>query len=131
MDKLTIEIAMKYMFARIYQYDIETGKKVSDYKNIQDLMLYHTNYHNIPELLGYDSLLAFCKLQLRKLESLTEEEKKYISDLYYFPDQKIYLQIPEIKIILNLNFKNIIDQLRKWNIDIDGLIESGVAEEVR
>jgi len=128
MDKqvLTLEIAMKYMFAKVINYFDK-----------------FTRYENILEFLVEQDYQLICnyQLQLRKLSSLTEEEKQFLMnmsvnfyeilyDLFDFKtaDELIIaiLEICSFELITA-----VIDQLRKWNIDIDNLIQSGVAEEVR
>lgn len=125
MDKLTLEIAMKYMFARIkcegeiYEFtQIDLWEKrllVRDKKTSEYVWKY----------------IDDCKLQLRKLESLTDEEKKHIEDLLCDDRSR------GIKIIgyAEAEVRDVFDYLRSISIKIDegeeGTWFEYVAEEVR
>jgi len=115
-NKLTLEIAMKYPNARIIRRSSITNKVVGKFDNIMDWICKHTS--GIQEYYG-ESFEANCKLQLRKLESLTEEEENERDKLY---DEGMLKQY---------GGRLVTDYLRSISVDIDGLIESGVAEEVR
>ncbi len=69
------------------------------------------------------------KLQLRPIESLTEEEKSILRE-----DYGINFSLGGINSIEKLieyspkwDLKEAFDKLREWNIDIDGFIASGKA----
>jgi hypothetical protein len=121
MDKqvLTLEIAMKYMFAKVINYFDK-----------------FTRYENILEFLVEQDYQLICnyQLQLRKLSSLTEEEKQFLKDNFMlrgFDTDSDYSFEGLISWCVSAKVKDFIDWCRKNRFDIDNLIESGVAEEVR
>ena len=120
-EKLTLEWCFKYPNARV-QWGHYTGFIKTIYVNI--------------ECIEFDSEREFsvirkvsdCKLILRPLSSLTDEEKEIEEKLkkrFYYYVHNDRLEIME-KIVLIESPKSI-DYLRSINIDIDGLQEKGVA----
>jgi hypothetical protein len=82
-----------------------------------------------------DLSISDCKLQLRQLSSLTEEERKEIKKIQYGDDGVVFdidmLVDPTRTQYSDEMYEseiNVIDYLRSINIDIDNLIESGEAE---
>jgi hypothetical protein len=125
-----IETAMKYPNAAINQYDLATGKKVSDYKNILNFIYFDgATFLNLKDM---SSELNNCKLQLRPLSSLTDEEKEYIHDNFIVKGLSTVRIYETLESMLNHCYANtkhkLIDYLRSINIDIDNLIESAEAE---
>jgi len=112
-EKLTLEMCFKYPNARI-KYN---SAKTESCESIDSFLTYsHLHKRDISD----------CKLILRPLSSLTDEEKKeipqYIKETYY---KSIYYDDDVAKLSNYSLF--IADYFRSINIDIDGLQERGVA----
>ena len=137
-NKLTLQDCCKYPNAKILDY---TGSKdnPNDYKNIYDYV--HTlgsfdsrNLEDTTEDIFNDYYVCNCKLILRELGELTDEERKHILNNFIF---ELYIGTVGISEIVWNNFDDIlaccenrkesIDYLRSINIDIDGFLQSGKA----
>lgn len=105
MEKLTLEIAMKYPNAKLI------SDRNINYNNLEAFI--RGKYYAL-WLKTDDSIhISDYKLILRPIESLTEEENKMVDKLSY--DKVPY------------EFLSRINYLRSINIDIDGLEEKGLA----
>jgi len=120
-EKLTVKDCMLYPNAKVQEFENEMPfKKCSDWENILDFLgnkITTTPYQNI------DRLIEHCKLQLRPIESLTEEEKEILINLYTDG-----LEILKQEGTRHFQAsQKVVDYLRSINIDIDGFIASGKA----
>ena len=145
-DKLTLQDCFKYPKAKIKRiYDAEV---TGTYKNIRlyQTFLYMVKdtiklYPNIKQIrssteLDFEAMcnISNCKLILRDISELTDEERKHILNNFIFD---LYIDTVGISEIVWNNFddllaccehrKESIDYLRSINIDIDGFLKSGKA----
>ena len=84
-DKLTLQDCFKYPNAKIIKYDILNSGRTVIYDNIIRLI---ENYES-----GYHIIVHNCKLILRDITELTDEEKQHIAKEYLFgvnPDRDIW-----------------------------------------
>ena len=114
-EKLTVKDAMLYPNATI-DYD---GEKLNIFGYLQKFSI----------VIESGKIPMNCKLILRPIESLTEEEKSILRE-----DYGINFSLGGINSIEKLieyspkwDLKEAFDKLREWNIDIDGFIASGKA----
>ena len=112
-EKLTLEWCFKYPNAKIgFERGHETWLGIASYS-------YDYNTYDEPT---FD--ISECKLILRPLSSLTDEEKEILLPKY---DEAI--KIAENNDTHSFeSSKLIVDYYRSINIDIDGLQERGIAE---
>lgn len=130
MEKLTLQDCFKYPNARI----LKTWDNGNSKTNIETFLWRQG------ENIGDD--ISDCKLILRPLSSLTDEEKKiiksYFRDVYGYSDRSginkyhidniNWLDISSITVCCEPKYlKDLFDYLRSINIDIDNLQEKGVA----
>lgn len=117
-EKLTLRIAMLYPEAKI------TG--VTDKEAFSSKPFIRVGYDNIVDFLRERdtgmAILSDCKLILRPLSSLTEEEEYQLELFDNYPDI-----INDTGLKVATGDVKFIDTLREWNIDIDGLQERGIA----
>jgi len=123
MEKLTLKDCFKYPNARIREI-LEDGIS-------EDCIIHHDNLldmlREVDEALWGE--LSSCKLILRPIESLTDDEKKKYESF----KNPIYLMIENAsKDVIDyervlMDTAESIDYLRSINIDIDNLKEKGVA----
>jgi hypothetical protein len=120
---MKIENALKYPNARINCYRSMQNKSLI-YSNIISLIA------NNPISDEMEFEISNSKLQLRQLSSLTDEEKVIIITYFYegFKNQVVDWADYDNLLGCVKCFNEFIDYLRSINIDIDGLIESGEAE---
>ena len=142
-NKLTLADCLKYPNAKILDY---TGSKdnPNDYRNIYDYIykqgqLDGMNLEEITEDIFNDYYICNCKLILRDISELTDEEMEKISNDYLFVkcySVKLFNELFGIISVGKLinyiaNKENLLlplfDYLRSINIDIDGFIKSGKA----
>ena len=117
-EKLTIKDCMLYPNARI---NIKMSKSPkTSYSVIEFLDPVNLDYVN---LFGGDPT---CKLQLRPIESLTEEERLKVGQIIV-SDKGEFLHLDTM--LVQMKQVKIADYLRSINIDIDGFIASGKAVE--
>ena len=124
-DKLTLQDCFKYPEAEIRH---NSG---GSFKDVFELIIrsYDANMSTLYMLADYD-----CKLILRDISELTDEERKHILNNFIFD---LYIDTVGISEIVWNNFddllaccehrKESIDYLRSINIDIDGFLQSGKA----
>lgn len=123
-NKLTLEDILKYYKAEIIP--AEKGEWSGWIKSIdlEHKMLVVSLKGFYPEV-HMDVHISDCKLILRDIEQLTDEERKHIMKLSLNP-----LRFPVLA-FGTLDFfeddKNVFDYLRSINIDIDGFLASGKA----
>lgn len=121
-EKLTLEDCYKYPKARI-------KADTKDFKNVFTFTIYSFNSNlSSNQILREEN----CKLILRSIEQLTDEEKRHI-DKKFLPivlDTEETINLP-LKDSMNFIEYNLIiefiDHLRSINIDIDNFIKSGKA----
>jgi len=116
-EKLTLEWCFKYPKARIREYGLSYNTYLDEYDNLLCMLKI------------YDAELwektQNCKLILRPLSSLTDEERNYLSEIDFKTEHKdvdIYNGFSVWGIHITTT-----DYLRSINIDIDGLQEQGKA----
>lgn len=138
-NKLTLQDCFKYPNAKVIEYDFYNTGQSREYKNIMDYINKHKEYYD------FTKLLFNCKLILRDITQLTDEEKEHIAETY-LNDSFDNSHIPktngksvasiqniqeQITLILEIcSFEQIvefIDYLRSINIDIDCFLQSGKA----
>ena len=123
-DKLTLSDCFKYPNAKIIKYDILNSGRTVIYDNIIRLI---ENYES-----GYHIIVHNCKLILREITDLTDEEKKYINDNFSYElfrdalGESNWNSFNELFAVCE-NKMGLIDYLRSINIDIDGFLKSGKA----
>ena len=135
-NKLTLADCLKYPNAKILDY---TGSKdnPNDYRNIYDYIykqgqLDGMNLEEITEDIFNDYYICNCKLILRDISELTDEEKKHILNNFIFDlfkdaiGESNWNSFDELFAICE-NKMGLIDYLRSINIDIDGFLKSGKA----
>lgn len=121
-EKLTLEDCYKYPKARI-------KADTKDFKNVFTFTIYSFNSNlSSNQILREEN----CKLILRDISQLTDEEKRHI-DKKFLPivlDTEETINLP-LKDSMNFIEYNLIiefiDHLRSINIDIDNFIKSGKA----
>lgn len=131
MTKLTLKELMLYPNARVW-YDNELWE-------INLLFRCHDTIHMQRKV--YDGMIyrnaniSDCRLELRTLDDMTDEEYLTLATMI-FPDHKrnagkeIGKSLASFKLLAGISYENgkeISDYLRSISVDIDGLIESGVA----
>lgn len=126
--KLTLTDCFKYPNAKIRGY--EKGRCVVEYRDIKEFLYlkFSCSYRNI----DIHERLSKCKLQLRTLDSLTEQEKNDLLDIAL---KDKCLKVLSAKDYSHGNFDNDLfqldikrtDYLRSISLDIDGLEQSGKA----
>lgn len=145
-EKLTLRIAMKYPEAMIVRKYWEFDRKLSILSTKSNPIFIEPHwevkiYNNITDLiiaLGESSRkhISDCKLILRPLSRLTEDEKKYMdskkwicnkADDFWNGFENTAIQL--IQIAYAKNRIEVIDYLRSINIDIESpsLFERGIA----
>ena len=125
-EKLTLEWCFKYPNAKI-NYKDKTweirsidcmAEEVTLFYQIQNDVLVPQDYTTFAEVVSIED----CKLILRPLSSLTDEEEYQLEllDNYFdiINDTGLKVATGDVKFI---------DTLREWNVDIDGLQQRGVA----
>ena len=135
-NKLTLADCLKYPNAKILDY---TGSKdnPNDYRNIYDYIykqgqLDGMNLEEITEDIFNDYYICNCKLILRDISELTDEEKKHILNNFIFDlfkdaiGESNWNSFDELFAICE-NKMGLIDYLRSINIDIDDYLLSGKA----
>lgn len=124
-NKLTWQDVCKYYKAKI----LFTASYVTKSRNVQSTLIYaevtNINTYYSPYYLGYINIndirdkgvvaVSDCKLILRDITQLTDEEKQEVDRL---DDEGIYLSYGK---------RLVIDYLRKISVDIDNFIASGKA----
>ena len=120
-DKLTFRDALLYPKAMIV-------KNATKYINIIAFIVHHP----ISDEMQYE--ITNCKLILRTIEQLTDEEKQYIAKNFLLVDWGVLEgrtnQITLIHIMSWCEFeklKDLLDYFREIGVDIDGMFESGKA----
>ena len=121
-EKLTVKDAMLYPNATLFWGN---GKNIKYYNNVFEFVigLSHLSKKFIPP----------CKLILRPIESLTEEEKKELipcfTDSNYFNSKIInpYNFVNMTKYCFSSKIVFLIDKLSEWNIDFRGFLYNGKA----
>ena len=120
-DKLTFRDALLYPKAMIV-------KNATKYINIIAFIVHHP----ISDEMQYE--ITNCKLILRTIEQLTDEEKQYIAKNFLLVDWGVLEgrtnQITLIHIMSWCEFeklKDLLDYFREIGIDIDGMLASGRA----
>jgi len=112
-NKLTLEDCFKYYKATII-YEQEKFFGIGDFFRCSNPTL------NIPD----------CKLILRDIPQLTDEEKQYIVDKNFMHNIEVLFEYDINEIIRN-TYSNktikLIDYFREIGIDIDGMFASGKA----
>lgn len=155
MEKLTLQDCFKYPNARIFDYtsskdnptiysnvflnvirkSFPTCNSLSSRKYIYSIGEFDGAYIQYTKQEDFeDYYVSNCKLRLRHLESLTEEEKQIIQKKY-IPEQLGKMMTESswkaLKSLLQYCQKDLlaafIDYLRGINIDIDNLQKKGVA----
>lgn len=117
-NKLTLADAMKYPNTKvIYDDDICEFTIIYTADEVVELSSQTDDYDNVS--------IEDCKLILRPLSSLTDEEKKEVDMI----QRKFSLRAlaDDNDETYRKHFQRITDKYREWNIDIDGLRERGVA----
>jgi hypothetical protein len=71
-----------------------------------------------------------CKPYLRPMDSMTEEEKVEIRDLYHQNTQEVFKDPPEIRVYRFYDI-SVVDWLNKNKFDYRGLIGKGLALEAK
>lgn len=123
-EKLTLEDCYKYPKARI-------KADTKDFKNVFTFTIYSFNSNlSSNQILREEN----CKLILRDISQLTDEEKKYIAKNFLLVDWGVLEgrtnQITLIHIMSWCEFeklKDLLDYFREIGIDIDGMLASGRA----
>lgn len=122
-EKLTLADCFKYPEANIINTDT-----ISIYTNIKAFIVYHP----ISDEMQYE--ITNCKLILRTIEQLTDEEKQYIAKNFLLVDWGVLEgrtnQITLIHIMSWCEFeklKDLLDYFREIGVDIDGMFKSGKA----
>ena len=117
-EKLTVKDCMLYPNATLFW---DNGKNIKYYNNVFEFVIGLSHLSK--------KFIQPCKLILRPIESLTEEEKSILRE-----DYGINFSLGGINSIEKLieyspkwDLKEAFDKLREWNIDIDGFIASGKA----
>ena len=120
-DKLTFRDALLYPKAMIV-------KNATKYINIIAFIVHHP----ISDEMQYE--ITNCKLILRTIEQLTDEEKQYIAKNFLLVDWGVLEgrtnQITLIYIMSWCEFeklKDLLDYFREIGVDIDGMFKSGKA----
>lgn len=120
-DKLTFRDALLYPKAMIV-------KNATKYINIIAFIVHHP----ISDEMQYE--ITNCKLILRTIEQLTDEEKQYIAKNFLLVDWGVLEgrtnQITLIHIMSWCEFeklKDLLDYFREIGVDIDGMFKSGKA----
>jgi len=118
MEKLTLQDCFKYPNARI-KFMLENKD------NIYDIKIYYSFINKLGCENGmYDSSIPVsdCKLILRPLSSLTDEEKGRLNLL-----ERRFPKMDDTSETFRKHYQKQSDYLRSINIDIDNLQEKGVA----
>lgn len=129
-SELTLQDILKYHNAEIY-YQSEKYKIYSVNIITEHIELIHSQYWDM-DVLDENSFtdvicISDCKLNLRDISELTDEEKDYISK-YFIPKKFIDYTIEEIlRECASYTVIALIDYFRSINIDIDGFLNSGKA----
>ena len=119
-EKLTLSDCMKYPNAKIIKYDILNSGRTVIYDNIIRLI---ENYES-----GYHIIVHNCKLILRDITELTDEEKKHIDRVACInPIRYVIYESKEFDYAIMEDDLQICDYLRSINIDIDDYLLSGKA----
>ena len=121
-DKLTLADCMKYPEAKIIKYDILNSGRTVIYDNIIRLI---ENYES-----GYHIIVHNCKLILREITDLADEEKQYILNNFTYDffrggtetndfvwesfDEIIGICNNKIELINYLRSKNILVEPEDW-----------------
>ena len=120
-DKLTFRDALLYPKAMIV-------KNATKYINIIAFIVHHP----ISDEMQYE--ITNCKVILRSIEQLTDEEKQYIAKNFLLVDWGVLEgrtnQITLIHIMSWCEFeklKDLLDYFREIGVDIDGMFKSGKA----
>ncbi len=129
-NKLTLADVLKYPNAQLQQLN-NVGKIVTHHIEADSVTLKLVKPMNIEYRLKYSD----CKLKLRPIESLTEEEKDNLSEWQQFKMEVfIDYDVTDEDFVDSLlgrcwhsNIIETVDYLRSINIDIDGFIKSGKA----
>lgn len=138
-EKLTLQDCFKYPNGKI-------KSNLKEYANVIHFINENFNTYISREQKGYSKdFISDCKLILRPLSSLTDEEKIEISDYIFdgwdeMPVTCFYMVEEFIESIYEVgdndefdhvwsakDYIELINKLREWNIDIDGLQERGIA----
>lgn len=116
-DKLTFRDALLYPKAMIV-------KNATKYINIIAFIVHHP----ISDEMQYE--ITNCKLILRDIPQLTDEEKQYIIDKNFMHNIEVLFEYDINEIIRN-TYSNktikLIDYFREIGVDIDGMFASGKA----
>ncbi len=116
-DKLTFRDTLLYPKAMIV-------KNATKYINIIAFIVHHP----ISDEMQYE--ITNCKLILRTIEQLTDEEEQYIVDKNFIHNIEVLFEYDINEIIRN-TYSNktikLIDYFREIGIDIDGMFASGKA----
>ena len=118
-DKLTLQDCFKYPEAEIRH---NSG---GSFKDVFELIIrsYDANMSTLYMLADYD-----CKLILRSIEQLTDEERKHIDRLACInPIRYVIYESKELDYAIMKDDLQICDYLRSINIDIDDYLLSGKA----
>lgn len=119
-DKLTLQDCFKYPNARISEmYPMDNYV----YSNLTDKI---TDLIKNDEIIFPETELTDCRLILRSIDELTEEEKNGLKELC---EENWKMLVPGYykEVYLNFGHLKCFDYLRNINIDIDGFIDSGKA----
>lgn len=120
-EKLTLRIAMMYPEAMIKCFNGDEFNQII-YPNLTNLIL--SNPYD------FQNIISDCKLILRQLSRLTDEEKRILLDIVR--DINVHKQITAnyyYDVLINYSQQKIFDKLREWNIDFEtpSLHERGIA----
>jgi len=126
-DKLTLQDCLKYYKAEIIPADIGMWSGWIKSIDLEGKMLVISLKGYYPEV-DMEVPIADCKLTLRDISELTDEEKQHIDKLACFsPIRYIIYESNEYDYSLMEDDLQIFDYLRSINIDIDGFLQSGKA----
>jgi len=130
-DKLTLSDCFKYPNAKVIPADIGKWSGWIKSIDIEHKMLVVSLKGFYPEV-HMDVHIADCKLILRDISELTDEEKEYAEYNYFFEECGDWANICEVfKCALGTfdgnNSVELADYLRSINVDIDGFFKCGKA----
>jgi len=127
MEKLTLEMCFKYPNAKVKYLDNDWEIHSIDFVNENVSLFRQTQYDVlVPEdyktFRKTDILISDCKLILRPLSSLTDEEKGRLNLL-----ERRFPKMDDTSETFRKHYQKQSDYLRSINVDIDNLEEKGVA----